>query len=61
MGVQLFVSFLNHQKVITINRMAMKTTTSTNRNQKIKRKLREDIVEAVKTIRFSLQNLSMIY
>ena len=35
--------------------MTIKTTTNTGKNQKISRKVREDIVKAVKAIRFSLQ------
>ena len=35
--------------------MAIKTTTNTVKNQKIRRKTQKDSVEAIKIIRFSLQ------
>ena len=38
----------------------MKTTTNAGKNQKISRKVQEDSVEAIKTIRFSRKNLSLI-
>ena len=37
--------------------MAIKTTTNTVKNQKIRRKMQKDSVEAIKIIRFSLQIL----
>ena len=52
---QSLVSLLN-QLVITISGMTRKTKLNTRKNQKISRKMRE----AIKTLRFSLQILSMI-
>ena len=39
----------------------MKETTKTGKNQKLNRKLREESVEAIETIRFSLKSWSMIH
>ena len=57
---QIFMSFLNNQYVIKISRMTTKTTTNRGNNQKIRRKVREDSVETIRTIRFSRQKLSVI-
>ena len=39
--------------------MTMKTTTKTSENQIFSREVREESVEAIKTISFSLKTLSM--
>ena len=41
--------------------MTMKTTTKTDKNQKISRKVREESVEAIYAITFSLKILSVIH
>ena len=41
--------------------MTTKTTTNEGKNQKISRKVREEGVEAISTMSFSLKTLSMIH
>ena len=47
--------------MIISNYLTMKTATNTCKIQKITRKLREESVEAIETISFSLINLSTIH
>ena len=63
---QYFCFILKSSKSITKSRLTVKTTTNTEdaskiRNQKISRKVREDSVEAFKTLSFSVQTLFMIF
>ena len=41
------LSIIIHQQDITISLMLKKATTKTSKNQKVKRKLREECVEAI--------------
>ena len=59
MRKKLFLSIVSHQLDITISLMIMKTTASTCKNQKFVRKVREASVEAIETIRFSLNILTV--
>ena len=54
------LSITSHQKNITLSLMIMKTTSRTCKNQKIRRKVREESVEAIETISVSLETLSVI-
>ena len=54
-------SFICHQYDITISLTAIKTTTNTVKNQKFKKKLREESIDAIQFISFSLSNFSIIY
>ena len=58
MGTQQYVSFLNHQKVITIKCISMGMTQICRQQpKKISRKVQEDSVEDIKTMRFSWKKL----
>ena len=46
MGVHKCLSRIGNQKDITISLMTMKTTTTSGKNQKFSRKVREENVEA---------------
>ena len=46
-GGQGYLPCIVNQKDITISLMTMETTTNTGKNQKFKRKLREESVEAI--------------
>ena len=54
------MSSFSHFQFIRLSCRTLRTTTHTGKNQKISKKLQEDSVEALKSIRFSLKNLSMI-
>ena len=41
--------------------MTMKTTTTTDKNQKISRKVQEESAEAIYAINFSLKILSVVH
>ena len=52
MAEQGCISCRDYQEDITKNLMTMKTTTNTSKNQNFSRKVREDKVEAIRTISF---------
>ena len=47
MGRKTYLFRIINQKSITMSLMSMKTTTKTDENQKFKRKVREESVEAI--------------
>ena len=55
MGIYGGLSCIDDQKDIATSPMTMKTTTETGKNQKFRRQVEEEKVEALKTISFSLK------